>query len=97
MSDPAALDLLAQTVETSAIPQDELLSAARLVEALRRAGKANEALELVRKYGDGWAPFPAPRPKRKFPAAEAHQNIPPVRLFVSRMRERAQFVTRPSG
>ena len=54
-----SVDLLAQTVETSAIPQDELLSAARLVEALRRAGKASEALELARKYGDGWAADPS--------------------------------------
>ena len=54
-----SVDLLAKTVETSAIPQDELLSAARLVEALRRAGKANDALELVRKYGDGWAADPS--------------------------------------
>ncbi|HET6147345.1 MAG TPA: tetratricopeptide repeat protein [Polyangia bacterium] len=52
-------ELLVRTMETSAIPQDELRSALRLVEALGRAGRTTEALDLVRRYGDGWAADPS--------------------------------------
>lgn len=49
------VELLQQTLEGSAIPQDELLSAARLVDALGRSGRAGEAIELSRKYAATWS------------------------------------------
>ncbi len=49
------VELLQQTLEGSAIPQDELLSAARLCDALGRAGRAGEAIELARKYAATWS------------------------------------------
>src|SRR5262249_25043985 len=49
------VELLQKTLEESAIPQDELLSAARLCDALGRAGRAGEAIELARKYAATWS------------------------------------------
>ncbi len=49
------VELLQQTLEDSAIPQDELLSAARLVDALGRSGRAGEAIELSLKYAATWS------------------------------------------
>jgi tetratricopeptide (TPR) repeat protein len=51
--------LLSRTMETSAIPEDELASAVRLVDALARAGQTAQALDLVHKYRDGWSADPS--------------------------------------
>ena len=60
----ASVELLQQTMEGSAIPQDELLSAARLVDALGRAGRAMEAIDLARRYAATWsAAMPAAAPE----------------------------------
>jgi hypothetical protein len=67
----------------------------------RRGGeKLNDERERDKKRGPGRAPLdrapsPSPRPKRKFPAAEAHQNIPPICLFGNRRREGTQFIVVP--
>jgi tetratricopeptide (TPR) repeat protein len=54
-----SVELLGHTLQTSAIPQDEIQAAARLVDLLARSGRAGEALDLVRKYGDSWSADPA--------------------------------------
>jgi hypothetical protein len=66
----------------------------------RSGEKLNDKRKRDEKRGPGRAPSdrapsPAPRPKRKFPAAEAHQNIPPMRLFGNRRREGTQFIAIP--
>ena len=67
----------------------------------RRSGKKlNDERKRDEHCGPGRAPpvrapSPAPRPKQKFPAAEAHQNIPPMPLFGNRRREGTQFIAIP--
>ena len=57
--DLGSVALLRDTLETSAIPQDEIQAAARLLDVLAREGRASEALDLVRRYGESWSADPA--------------------------------------